>query len=122
MPAYAPSNQTTDAAQIEVNTGVIVPPDSLCRVPIYIFASDHEGDVSVWFFRAAVRRIGDAAPGVVFNAPERQNTVGAALWAATVAVNGSGQLVARLTGAALRTIDWLVTNDDAFCMEGPFPI
>jgi hypothetical protein len=58
----------------------------------------------------------------VFNAPERQNTVGAALWAATVAVNGSGQLVARLTGAALRTIDWLVTNDDAFCMEGPFPI
>jgi hypothetical protein len=120
MPAFAPGVQTTDAAQVEYNLGVTVPPDSLSRVPVYVFASDHDGDVSVWFFRVAMRRVGDATPGVVFNTPERQNSAGALLWTATVAINSSGQLVARLTGALARTIDWLIVNDDAFTMEGPF--
>lgn len=120
MPNYLPNAQTVDATPQDVYLGVSIEPDALCRVPVYVFASDHAGNVAFWRFDVTARRINEGPLAIAPVATlSHVNTPGASTWLASVVVV-NGVLYVRITGPIAAVVDWLATNDDAFCMVGPF--
>ena len=118
MPNFSPGLRTTDATQTEYpGGGPVIDADSVCRVPLFVFATDHNGDAAFWSVSPLIQRVGTGAPQVS-GSPTKQATAGAALWAASFFVDGNS-IKCHVTGVIGTTIDWLYTNDDAFCMVGP---
>lgn len=116
---FSPNTQTTDATATDLYVGTSIAEDALCKLPIYVFATDHAGNVSLWNFNVAIRRIDNGTPTTVFTLATRQNSAGAALWSATIVTANGGAVYARVTGGVLTTIDWRAISDDIFCMTGP---
>jgi hypothetical protein len=119
MQGGSPSLRTTNATPTTIAGAVELPPDSLCKLKLYVFASDHLGDVSIWTIDVAARRVG-TGPIQLLSTTTRQNTTGAAAWAIAVDLSNLIDIRCIVTGAAGRTIDWLYTNDEPYCMDGPF--
>lgn len=119
MSNYAPNDQTTDAVSKDHYLGIAVVEDSLCRLPVYVFASDHAGNVSLWVFNAVIRRVGSADPTMLLSVGSHNASSGAVLWTATVVII-NGALYARIAGGIATIVDWLCTNDDIVCMAGAF--
>jgi hypothetical protein len=119
--SYLPEFRTTGVAPLELNQGPTILADSVCRAPMYVFASDHTGDVAQWYWLVAARRVDEAQAVLIVGTADVKKTAGAATWTATLAVDDSNHIRATVTGAVGVTIDWLQTNDEPFCMTGVAP-
>jgi hypothetical protein len=119
MPYYKPGEQTTDATPKEVYLSIGTSPDSLSRLPVYVFASDHAGNVAYWSGALVIRVLLNGALAFV-GSLTKTSSPGAAAWTASIVVGADGNLYTRITGAAGVTVDWLITNDDIFSMVGAY--
>lgn len=114
-----PGLRTTDATATEYPVvGPSVVPDSICRAPIFVFASDHVGGAASWFGILTVRRTGEAVVQGI-GTLTKLATLGGATWTATPLYTASDVRVT-VSGGIGQTVDWAFTNDDAFCMTGAF--
>lgn len=111
-----PNQTTVDATPLVVPVRNINPGEAV-RMVFTLVAKTAAGEVSAWKATRTVQRIGSAAPSVVGTAPvaERENTVGAAAWAATVGASGNAVAVT-LTGAVATSITWAL---QAFVVSCP---
>lgn len=114
-----PQGQTTDLTPLTLGGGPGPPEDSVCRLPFFVFASDHNGDVAQWYWLVATRRVGSGTTTILTGTPDVKKSAGAATWTATLAF-ADDRINATVTGALGVTVDWLQTSDDLFCMAGPF--
>lgn len=114
-----PQGQTTDLTPLLMNTGPSLPADSVCRIPIYVFGSAHNGDVASWYWLVTARRVDTDPPTMIVGTPDVKKSSGAATWTATLAV-ANGVINATVTGALGATVDWMQNNDDPYCMVGPY--
>lgn len=115
---YSPQGQTVGLTSITFTSGPGTPDDAVCRVPFYVFATDHTGNVAQWFWLVATRKVDTDPLGILVGTPDVKKTVGATAWTATLSVVND-RINATVTGVLGATVDWMQTNDESFCMAGP---
>lgn len=116
---FAPSLQTTGAAVTDIGGGVIIPEDSVCSVVLRTIGSNHTGGSAMWTWRVAARRLGSDPVQTFFNPADVVKSPAATAWNATL-VEGSHFIGGQVQGGIGQTVDWVFTNEEPFCMAGPF--
>jgi hypothetical protein len=113
MPLALPDIQTVGAETKSVGY-LPVPPDSMGTFRIEIFATNHLGEMSIWFMRLVFRRVNGGVLEVPAAAQDivKKNTTGMA-GAAVVLAPDADALRFDVTGVAGLTIDWRVSNEQA---------
>lgn len=115
-----PQNQTTGLTSITVPIGGQIPEDSVCRMPLYVFAFNHDLAVALWRITVTTRRIGSDDATLIQNSTKDASAT-ASTWLAVVSLAQGGDMQVTLTGGIGQTVDWLPTNDERFCMSGALP-
>ena len=115
---FSPNTRTTDATQTQAQASMMIPEDCVGRLVVDVYATNHAGEASRWRYTALVRRVGSNAPTMVSQTSERQNSAGAASWAASPRLDGN-QIVVDVTGAAAVTVDWGWNSDGSELLVGP---
>lgn len=119
MPAITPGLRTTDASFVDYPvTGPGFPADSVSKVTLFVFATDHVGGAAAWWIRVAAYRVAD---GVVQGVAEitKQSSLGGATWTINV-VFTAGDVRVQVKGGLLQTVDWGLTNEERFGIDGTY--
>lgn len=118
---FSPSLTTTDATIQDIAGQVTVSGDSVCRVNLYVAASDHSFGAALWTITTVTRRIGDGVVAAI-TATDKKASLAAASWTVNPVYGGdagNGAIKMQVQGGTGQTVDWLFYNDEPFCMTGP---
>ena len=116
----APYFRTTGNAWVNQG-GPTIPPDSVCHVTGWAFASNHAGGAARWQIEATVYRVGSGPALLASSLPEAltssHRSQQANLWdiRLTLAVD---EFLIEVHGGAAEIVDWIINYDEPDCMVG----